>query len=73
MLKGSIVALITPFKNNVLDQDKYITSKVDIKEENAKEINWLWEYNLEKSLEEAIKNRYDLKIKKFYQGLMKAI
>ena len=23
MFKGSIVALITPFKNNVLDQDKY--------------------------------------------------
>ena len=25
MFKGSIVALITPFKNNVMDQDKYIS------------------------------------------------
>ena len=25
MLKGSIVALITPFKNNVMDEDKYIS------------------------------------------------
>ncbi len=25
MFKGSIVALITPFKNNVLDQDKYVS------------------------------------------------
>ncbi len=23
MFKGSIVALVTPFKNNVLDQEKY--------------------------------------------------
>ena len=25
MFKGSIVALITPFKNNVMDEDKYIS------------------------------------------------
>ena len=25
MFKGSIVALITPFKNNVLDQEKYVS------------------------------------------------
>ena len=25
MFKGSIVALITPFKNNVLDEDKYVS------------------------------------------------
>ena len=49
---------------NSLSKILNIKSKINIKEENAKEINWLWEYNLEKSLEEAIKNRYDLKIKK---------
>ena len=25
MFKGSIVALITPFKNNILDEDRYIS------------------------------------------------
>ena len=49
-------------KNN-LSKILNINDEINIKKENVKEINWLWSETIEESLNQAINNRLDLKIK----------
>ena len=49
-------------KNN-LSKILNIDDEINIKKENVKEINWLWSETIEESLNQAINNRLDLKIK----------
>jgi len=49
-------------KNNLL-RILNINNEINIKKENVKEINWLWSETMEESLNQAINNRLDLKIK----------
>ena len=61
----NLVKKLGELKKNKNNMSKIlnIDNEINIKKENVKEINWLWSGTVEESLNQAINNRLDLKIK----------